>query len=109
MFLCFTILFSQSDCTLVFKTTPGEADTVGYYAANVMIRDCPNKKCKKPYSKVPLLFLLHVANSNQNCMAKPNIIIPPSCNTVSPGDTFEIEIKAEAGAPSLPYVYKQYK
>ncbi len=76
----------------------------GSHAVNVMIRDCPNKKCKQPYSKVPLLFLINVEGEKKVC-TKPTIIIPPSCNTVPPDQPFEMEIVAEAGDASKPYVF----
>ena len=73
----------------------------GSHAVNVMISDCPNKKCNKPYSKVPLLFLLNVAGDSGECI-KPSIIIPPACNTIPPNEPFEMEIVAEAGDESMP-------
>ncbi|XP_072036762.1 uncharacterized protein [Amphiura filiformis] len=89
---------NKLDCSLEFNAAvAGE----GAHAVNVMIRDCPNRKCKQPYSKIPLLFLLNVTGEPGPCM-KPTIIIPPSCNTIRPDVPFEMVIEAEAGDASKP-------
>ncbi|XP_072036771.1 uncharacterized protein [Amphiura filiformis] len=97
------LTIDKKGCILHFNTSDPKV-TPGKHAVNVIIQDYLkpfNWKTSEALSKISLLFLLDVDEESATC-AKPNIIDPPLCKTVRPGNTFEMVIVAEAGDESKP-------
>ncbi|XP_072036772.1 uncharacterized protein [Amphiura filiformis] len=97
------LTINAKGCILHFDTSHPDV-TPGKHAVNVIIEDFLkpfNKKTSQALSKVSLLFLLDVDEESDTC-AKPDIIDPPLCKTVRPGNTLELVIVAEPGDATKP-------
>ena len=92
----------QHECTLTFDAT-----SLGWYGVAVVIEDFTDSQSNTPLSKIPLQFLIEVAENNDPCEAAYEpVLVDPSpedgiCVGIPLGDTYMTEIRAKSNTPGV--------
>ena len=91
---------SQNPCTIKYR-----ASTSGWFAVALMLEDFTSSSSSVPLSKVPLQFLIQVAQRGTSCGAgvkfASSTLSDNICVTVPPGTTFTTKISVTEGTNTL--------
>lgn len=85
--------FFQRSCTLDYTADKEK----GFYVVALQVEDFASPIARRPFSSIPVQFLVHVTEGTGNCDAIPELVEPSEeCFVLEADDTLHVTLTARS-------------